>query len=224
MKDKIFVALDTPYIAKAEALVKALESNVGGFKLGLEFFTANGLEGVKRIKDLTNKAIFLDLKFHDIPNTVGKAARALSVIEPDIITVHASGGVDMMKAVKANSSSKTKVFGVTVLTSLPETYDSKGEPQSDIKALNKGLEIKEAGLDGLVCSGDFVKFGKWKFPELLFIVPGIRLEGGVVDDQKRTVTPKQAIDDGADILVIGRPITDAECPEKALVKIIESLG
>lgn len=217
MKGPIFVALDTPDLDRAMAVATRVRHHVGGLKLGLEFFCANGRHGVKEMAAL-GLPIFLDLKLHDIPNTVAKAVQALRPLEPAVLTVHVAGGRAMMEDAKAAAPAGTKVVGVTVLTSLDGSdLGSIGlaqDPHAQVERLT--LLAKEAGLDGVVCSGAEVKAAKRLWPDGFFVVPGVRpLNHGDPGDQKRVVTPRQALDNGASILVIGRPITQADDPDQA---------
>jgi orotidine-5'-phosphate decarboxylase len=216
MSGPIYVALDTPDLDRAKAIATKVRHHVGGIKLGLEFFAANGRSGVKDMAQL-GLPIFLDLKLHDIPNTVAKAVQALRELEPAVLTVHAAGGRAMLEDAKAAAPAGTKVVGVTVLTSLDGadlgTIGLSPDPHAQVERLT-GL-AREAGLDGVVCSGAEVKAAKRLWPGGFFVVPGVRPANGGGDDQKRTVTPRQALNDGASILVIGRPITAAEDPDQA---------
>jgi orotidine-5'-phosphate decarboxylase len=169
--------------------------------------------------------LFIDLKLHDIPNTVAKAIQTLRPLEPAIITIHAAGGRAMMEDAKAAAPSGTKVVGVTVLTSLDgEDLASVGagkDPHAQVARLT-GL-ARDAGLDGVVCSGAEVAGAKKLWPDGYFVVPGVRPTNGQAGDQKRVVTPRQALDAGASILVIGRPITEAEDPGAAARAIAATL-
>ena len=220
----IFVALDTPDVHRAAAFARQLCGLAGGMKLGLEFFCANGRDGVLRIAE-HGMPIFLDLKLHDIPNTVGKAVEAIAPLAPAILTVHAAGGKAMMAAAKAAAPPATKVVGVTVLTSLDANDLAKtgvaGSPGDQVKRL-ADLAV-EAGIDGIVCSGEEVAAARDVWPEGFFVVPGVRPEGDDVADQKRVVTPFDALNDGASVLVIGRPITGAADPAQAVRDINASL-
>jgi orotidine-5'-phosphate decarboxylase len=220
----IFVALDTPDVHRAAAYARQLSGLVGGMKLGLEFFCANGREGVLRIAE-HGMPIFLDLKLHDIPNTVGKAVEAIAPLAPAILTVHAAGGKAMMAAAKAAAPPSTKVVGVTVLTSLDANdlaaTGIAGSPGDQVKRL-ADLAV-EAGIDGIVCSGEEVAAARDVWPEGFFVVPGVRPDGAEVEDQKRVVTPFDALNDGASVLVIGRPITGAANPAQAVRDINASL-
>ena len=212
----ICVAIDTPDLEKARDIVAKVKHHVGGIKLGLEFFSANGRAGVREMAHL-GLPIFLDLKLHDIPNTVGKAVQALAPLKPSILTVHAAGGRAMMEDAKAAAPTGTKVVAVTVLTSLDATdlqsIGVEGTPHDQVERLT--LLAKEAGLDGVVCSGNEVAAARKLWPGGFFVVPGVRPNDGRIGDQKRVVTPRQALDNGASILVIGRPITQAADPDAA---------
>lgn len=224
MSNPVFVALDTPYLDDAVALAKKVKAHVGGVKLGLEFFSANGHHGVHEIAHL-GLPIFLDLKLHDIPNTVAKAIQALNTLEPAILTIHASGGRAMMEDAKAAAGHHTKVVGVTVLTSLDDHDLSRvgvaDDPHTQVERLADLSH--EAGLDGIVCSGKEVKSAHNRWKDGYFVVPGLRPKGGAVGDQKRIVTPRQARDDGASVLVVGRPITAADDPDQAARDIVGTL-
>lgn len=220
----IYVAIDTPDLERAKALGESVKRFAGGLKLGLEFFSANGPEGVHAIASI-GLPIFLDLKLHDIPNTVAKAVQSLRPLEPAILTVHAAGGRAMLEEAKAAAPGRTKVVGVTVLTSLDsDDLDSigvSGKPSDQVGRL--ASLARESGLDGIVCSGAEVKAAKRAWPAGFFVVPGVRPEGSGTADQKRVVTPRSALDSGASILVIGRPITAASDPEAALKAIAATL-
>ena len=224
MSNPLYVAIDTPHLDEAVELIKKIKAHVGGVKLGLEFFCANGHHGVHEVQKL-GLPIFLDLKLHDIPNTVAKAMQSINVLEPAIVTIHASGGRAMMEDAKAAAGLHTKVVAVTVLTSLDD-HDLSRVGVSDDPALQvarlAGL-AQEAGLDGIVCSGHEVKAVKKSWKDGFFVVPGLRPAGGSSADQKRTVTPRQARDDGASVLVVGRPITKAESPDDAARAIVGTL-
>lgn len=216
MSSPIYVALDTPDLDRAREMALKVRHHVGGIKLGLEFFAANGRSGVREMAEL-GLPIFLDLKLHDIPNTVGKAIQALRPLAPAILTVHAAGGRAMMEDAKAAAPSGTKVVGVTVLTSLDSSDLAAGgiggDPQEQVARLTE--LSREAGIDGVVCSGAEVATAKKLWPHGFFVVPGVRPQDGAVGDQKRVVTPRAALDAGASILVVGRPITQAANPDAA---------
>lgn len=216
MTSPIFVALDTPDLERAKAIANSVKGHVGGIKLGLEFFSANGRAGIREMAAL-ELPIFLDLKFHDIPNTVAKAVQALRPLKPAILTVHAAGGRAMMEDAKAAAPEGTKVVAVTVLTSLDgndlESIGLDADPHTQVARLT--LLAREAGLDGVVCSGNEVKAARNLWRKGFFVVPGVRPADGPVGDQKRVVTPRSALDAGASIIVIGRPITQAGNPGMA---------
>jgi orotidine-5'-phosphate decarboxylase len=224
MSNRIFVALDTSDLDGAKAIATRVRHHVGGIKLGLEFFAANGRHGVREMGEL-GLPIFLDLKLHDIPNTVAKAVQALRGLEPAILTVHASGGQAMLEDAKAAAPTGTKVVAVTMLTSL----DDRDLAATGVRgaAHDQVLRLTElamtSGVDGIVCSGEEVKAAHQLWPKGFFVVPGVRPANGVVGDQKRVVTPRQALDHGASILVVGRPITQAEDPDAAARAISATL-
>jgi orotidine-5'-phosphate decarboxylase len=170
--------------------------------------------------------IFLDLKLHDIPNTVAKAVASLAPLQPAILTVHASGGRPMLEAAKAAAPAHTKVIAVTVLTSLnAQDLDAIGVGSSPAEQVARLARLAHAaGLDGIVCSGSEVAVAADKWPNGFFVVPGVRPEGSDVGDQKRVVTPAQAIADGASAIVIGRPITGDADPARAIREIVATLS
>ena len=215
----IYLALDLPRLDSALELARKVKGHVGGLKLGLEFFCAHGHHGVHEIAHV-GMPIFLDLKLHDIPNTVAAAMQAIHVLEPAIVTVHAAGGRAMMEDAKAAAGEHTKVVAITVLTSLDD--DDLAATGMAGSAHDQVLRLadlaQEAGLDGVVCSGHEVAGVHKRWKDGFLIVPGLRLaanNGGNNADQKRTVTPRAARDAGASVLVIGRPISRAEDPVAA---------
>jgi len=216
VSNPIYLALDVPQIEAAKALLTKARDHIGGVKLGLEFFNAHGHHGVHEIAQV-GLPIFLDLKLHDIPNTVAGAMQAIHVLEPAIVTVHASGGRAMMEDAKAAAATGTKVVGVTILTSLDERdlrrVGIAGSAHDQVMRL---AELAEAsGLDGIVCSGQEVAAVHAQWKSGFFVVPGLRPAGSAAGDQKRVVTPRQARDSGASVLVIGRPISRADDPAAA---------
>jgi orotidine-5'-phosphate decarboxylase len=216
VSNPVFLALDLPQLEAARALAEKVKAHVGGFKLGLEFFCAHGHHGVHEIAHV-GLPIFLDLKLHDIPNTVAGAMQAIHVLEPAIVTVHASGGRAMMEDAKAAAATGTKVVAVTMLTSLDERDLARtgvsGNAHDQVMRLADLAQT--AGLDGIVCSGQEVGGVRKQWKDGFFVVPGLRLGGGPSADQKRVATPRQARDDGASVLVVGRPITRADEPVAA---------
>jgi orotidine-5'-phosphate decarboxylase len=216
MSNPVYLALDVPQLDPAKALIEKVKAHIGGIKLGLEFFCAHGHHGVHEIAHL-GLPIFLDLKFHDIPNTVAGAMQAIHVIEPAIVTVHASGGLAMMEDAKAAAGNGTKVVAVTMLTSLDESdLSGTGVQGCAREQVMRLAELAEkAGLDGVVCSGREVEAVHEQWKDGFFVVPGLRLAAGAQGDQKRVVTPREARDRGASVLVVGRPISRADDPAEA---------
>jgi orotidine-5'-phosphate decarboxylase len=224
VSNPVYLALDMPTLDGAKALAEKVRAHVGGFKLGLEFFCAHGHHGVREIAHF-GLPIFLDLKLHDIPNTVAGAMQAIHVLEPAIVTVHASGGRAMMEDAKAAAGQDTRVVAVTMLTSLDERDLARtgvnGSARDQVMRLAELAQA--AGLDGIVCSGHEVAAVHKQWKDGYLVVPGLRPSNGQVADQKRTVTPREARDAGASVLVIGRPISRAEDPLAAVRAIEETL-
>lgn len=220
----IFVAIDTPDLSRALEIAEAVREHSGGVKLGLEFFSSNGPEGVLRVSAL-GLPVFLDLKLHDIPNTVAMAVEALAPLEPAILTVHAAGGRAMLAAAKAAAPANTKIVAVTVLTSLDQADLAEagvsGSAADQVERL--AALARASGVDGIVCSGAEVAAARTAWPSGFFVVPGLRPAGADVGDQKRVVTPAQALSDGASVLVVGRPITSASDPAQAAAEIAAAL-
>ena len=218
---RLFVALDTPDEARALALCGQLAGVAGGVKVGNELFTAAGPAGVARLS-AAGLPVFLDLKFHDIPNTVGRAVRAALVLKPFMLTVHAAGGVAMMRAAaEAAAEAGTErplLIGVTVLTSMNDQALAATGVAGPVLGHAERLArlSRDSGLDGVTCAADEAPALRAACgPDFVLVVPGIRpaIVGG--DDQKRTVTPAEAVRLGADCLVVGRPITGADDPAAA---------
>ena len=222
---KVIVALDNKDLSKTIKLVKILKNEVYAFKIGYQFFFNFGLVGYKKIYTICPK-IFLDLKLHDIPNTVKNGLEALIKIKPILTTIHISGGDEMMRSTKFKQNI-TKVLGVSILTSLDSIQIKKYYNQNDISMLVKKFAIaaKENKLDGVVCSPNEIKhIRKQVGKDFIIVTPGIRIDNKLKrDDQKRVATPKKAIKMGANYLVIGRPITESKNPLKILKEINNSL-
>ena len=229
----IICAVDTTDVEKAKTLAASLEGSIGALKLGLEFFTANGAAGVREMSS-PRAPIFLDLKFHDIPNTVAGAIRATAGIDSFMMTVHTQGGKAMMRAAAEASmevaattgKARPMVVAVTILTSLDQhdlTATGISAAMSDqVKRLADLAQI--SGLDGVVCSPmEITLLREHCGADFKLVVPGIRPEGSNAGDQKRTMTPREALGLGADYLVIGRPITEAADPKAAAQAILQSL-
>lgn len=224
----IYCAIDTTDLKAAAALARQLLGRVGGIKIGKEFFTAHGPDGVRAVRP-EGMPLFLDLKFHDIPNTVAGAVRAACALCPTMLNVHASGGLAMMTAAREAASqadNRPWVLGVTVLTSLDENdLASIGVTGStEDQVLRLAALAQRAGLDGVVCSAREITALRAECgADFKLVVPGIRPAGSAIGDQKRTMTPVEALQRGADVLVIGRPISGAEEPARAAQEIFDSL-
>jgi orotidine-5'-phosphate decarboxylase len=225
----ICVALDTPDLDRARTLAKALKPHVGYLKIGMEFFYAHGNKGYEAVAAL-GLPIFLDLKLHDIPNTVAEGMRSLMRLQPSpaIINLHASGGMAMMQAAAEAVAGRAKLIAVTLLTSLSNDdiwaagFDARLDTGAHAVILAK--LARAAGLDGVVCSShDLAGIRAATGPEFLTVVPGIRPADDASHDQKRVATPRAAMAAGADILVIGRAITGAADPAAAAQKILREL-
>jgi orotidine-5'-phosphate decarboxylase len=230
-RNPILCAIDTADPARASALAHAVGASVGGIKLGLEFFVANGPQAVRAAAE-GRAALFLDLKLHDIPNTVAAAVRSAAALEPLLITVQCAGGAAMMRAAAdaaagiAAGGRRTRILGVTVLTSLDEgdlaATGQQGPVAEQVQRL--ALLARDSGLDGVVCSPHEVALlRRLCGADFLLVVPGIRPAGSAAGDQKRFMTPRAALEAGADYLVIGRPITEAPDPAAAAGAIVESI-
>jgi len=228
MNKKIIVAIDLSNLSKAITLVKKLRKEVFAFKIGHEFFYNFGIDGYKKIYKICPR-IFLDLKLHDIPNTVEKGLIAILKLKPTLTTVHISGGDDMQKLSVLKNNKKTKILGVTVLTSLDKKQILKYYKEQNVNSLVKKFAkyAKQNNLNGLVCSPLEIKIVRKEVGgEMILVVPGIRPEKNSLikqDDQKRTLTPKEAIKLGADYLVIGRPIIESKNPLETIKKINQSI-
>jgi orotidine-5'-phosphate decarboxylase len=233
MRNPIIAALDVPSAEQALKLAEQVAPVVGAFKIGSELFTSAGPDIVKKIRT-TGASVFLDLKFHDIPNTVAKAVASATRLDVQMLTIHTSGGLEMMRAAElsaqqtANQAGRNAplVLGVTVLTS------SDRRTLAEIGcAENVGAQVErlaslavKAGLRGLVCSPlEIADLRKVLPADIQLVTPGIRTGAEKADDQKRTLTPREAIQAGANWLVIGRPIYAAENPRAAAEKILESI-
>lgn len=225
----VFCAIDTADLDRACDLAARIAPVTGGIKLGLEFFNTFGPAGIAAVlKAAPDAQLFIDLKFHDIPNTVAGAVRGIcSHFAPAYLNVHASGGRAMMEAAKAACGAQTKLLAVTLLTSLDEQAVTEIGYGLDIAAQVERLArlAKGSGLDGVVCSAhEIERLRAACGQDFVLMVPGIRPEGSQVGDQKRVMTPKQAMVAGATHLVIGRPITGADDPVTAAFAILERLS
>lgn len=233
-RNPILAAIDTPDLDRAKALAASFAGAVGGIKLGLEFFNAHGPDGVRAVAGGEGN-LFLDLKYHDISNTVAGAVRAIVALRPLILTVYAAGGQAMMRAAAAAADEESAKLGVrrplvvaiTVLTSLDDDDLAATGQQGPVAAqvLRLAALAKECGLDGVVCSPlEIAAIRSQCGPDFNLVVPGIRPAGADAGDQKRTATPRAALEAGADWLVIGRAITGAPDPAEAARAIAAELG
>jgi orotidine-5'-phosphate decarboxylase len=228
MNKKIIVALDLDNIKKATKIVNELKNEVYAFKIGHEFFYNFGIKGYKEIYNICPK-IFLDLKLHDIPNTVQKGLKAILKLKPIFTTIHICGGDEMQKLSVLKNNKKTIILGVTVLTSLDEKQTLKYYKEKNVNILVKKFAnyAKKNNLSGLVCSPLEINIIRKEVgTKMILVVPGIRPNKkfpSKKDDQKRTLTPKEAIDLGADFLVIGRPIVESINPLETIKKINKSI-
>ena len=222
----IAVALDAPDLASAVVLAGQVKDSVSTFKVGLELYMRYGPDAVQQVRDaVPGRLLFLDVKLHDIPNTVGGAARAVAHLQPDILTVHAAGGAAMIAAA-VEALPQTRVAAVTILTSLSApNLDELGIVGPPIDAVRRLASLAvNAGASALVCSPSEVAAVRSEVgPEVLLITPGVRPVGADVGDQQRVATPEQALADGASLLVIGRPITAADNPGVAAAYLAASV-
>ena len=225
-RDRLIVALDFPNQAKALALVSVLSGAVSTYKIGLQLYTAEG-PGIVRAVAATGARIFLDLKLHDIPNTVAKTVTAAGDLGVQMLTVHLSGGRAMLEAAVAARSPNLSLLGVTVLTSatqdtLTETGVSSGVEEQVVRLADLG---KKSGIDGLICSPHELRTLRERLgDEMMLITPGVRPSWAAADDQKRFTTPNEALKNGADYLVIGRPITADPNPREAVERVLDEIS
>ena len=224
----IYCALDTKDLGHAKEFSAVLTEAGCGVKLGLEFFNSHGPQGVQTILEgRVRPNVFLDLKYHDIPNTVAGAVESVASLDVSFLNVHAGGGSEMMQAAKRACAPKTKLLAVTVLTSLNDSaLEEVGQARPAAEQVLRLARLTHAsGLDGVVCSAHEIKTLRNALPEsFVLMVPGIRPEGSDAGDQKRIMTPRQAVEEGATHLVIGRPITQAKNPEAAVRDILASVA
>ncbi len=223
-KEKIFCAIDFSDLNESKKFIEKIIHNIGGIKIGLEFFLKNGPSGVEEIKKM-GLPIFLDLKLKDIPNTVKKAAENVIKLDPQYLSVHLTGGIKMLKEL-VSAKANTKILGVSMLTSLDD---------SDLKSFGININIRtyvenlakigvKAGIDGLVSSAlELPNLKKKIKKDIVYVTPGIRLPEDNTDDQKRIISPGTAIKNGSSILIVGRSITQSNNPIKALNKISRNI-
>jgi orotidine-5'-phosphate decarboxylase len=231
-KDYLVFALDVPSVAAAAPLVERLAGAVGMFKIGLELFVREGPAVVALVRRHGGGRIFLDLKLHDIPATVRRAMTAVAALEVDFVTVHCGESPAMLQAAVEGAGGRVKVLGVTVLTSVASADLSAAGLRPELAedpgrlVLRRAAMAAEAGCDGIVCAGHELVMLKGHFGHrLLAVVPGIRPAGEVAgDDQRRVMSPAEAVAAGADYLVVGRPIRDAADPLQAAHRIVEEIA
>ncbi len=232
-QDKIIVALDTPSLDLARKLVKSLDGLIRFYKIGFELFTAHGWKAVELVKKRGSR-VFLDLKLHDIPNTVSRAAAVIAEYDVDLFNLHAMGGLAMMEATRKiveeripDPQKRPRILGVTVLTShSPKNLkDELGVSRGmEDQVLHLARMVKQAGLHGVVSSPREVAMLRKEFSsDFLIVTPGIRAVGEPAGDQKRTFSAREAFEAGADYIVVGRPITAVSDPAKAAKDLIASL-
>ena len=225
--NKVIVALDTSNIKKVKEIVQKLKSEVYAFKIGYEFFLNHGIKGYNIVRKICPR-IFLDLKLHDIPNTTKKGIEAINKLKPLLTTIHISGGDEMMKASLINRK-HTKILGVSILTSLDNIQTKKYYNEKKIENLVKKFvkQAKKNKLDGVICSPKEIKYIRKEVGKnFLIITPGIRINNSnkIKDDQKRVLTPAEAISLGANFLVIGRPILQSKNPLNTIREINKTIN
>ena len=248
-KDKLIFALDVPNREEAKKYVQQLAGSVGCFKVGLELFVKEGPEVLKTVRDNSDADIFLDLKLHDIPATLSRALISAATHNVKYVTIHLEEGEALREIPQEVKDAELEILGVTMLTSISEEdlyrfdLNQMGENISnqislfeestnqelsrlDKIVIERAMQAEVSGCAGVICSGNEVGLIKILFPDLKSVVPGIRPKGSVVgkDDQSRVTTPAQAIEQGADLIVVGRPIRDADDPKKAADRIVEEIA
>ena len=225
MASPIWLAVDTTDLAAARALVADVAPYIGGVKLGLEFFVAHGPDGVRAVMERQTLPLFLDLKLHDIPNTVAKAAAGSAALRPAILTIHAGGGAAMIAAARQAAHPDTRIIAVTVLTSMDDSdlHDCGVDAGTAAQVARLAALARRAGADGIVSSPHEVAAARAAWPDGTLVVPGVRPAGADHGDQKRVMTPAQAMAAGASLLVIGRPVSAAANPAEAARAIAAGL-
>ncbi len=224
-ENRIIVALDVPTKGKALELVEKLRDQISFFKIGLQLYTVEGPEIVRAVSPRGSK-VFLDLKLHDIPNTVARAVESATCLGVEMLTIHLSGGSEMIRAATSAHAHNMLLLGVTVLTSATEeTLREIGvQDNVDKQVLRLAKLGVEAGIDGIVASPHEIKSLRREFGnKVKIIVPGVRPSWSEPGDQRRTMTPHEALEAGADYLVIGRPITAHQNPQEAVAKILDEI-
>lgn len=218
MSDKLILALDVDSLREAARLVRLFKDKVTLYKVGLGLFTSAGPDVVRMIQDEGGR-VFLDLKFHDIPNTVARACESAARLQVFMMNVHAQGGLEMMKAAADAVGDRSLLLAVTVLTSDPKTKATESQ------VLKLAEQAREAGLQGVVCSPLEAKaVREASGPDFTIVTPGVRPSGAPLGDQKRALTPRQALDSGSNYLVVGRPVLEADNPIQALELILAEIS
>lgn len=223
-RERVIVALDVPDLKSAGTFLDRLEGQPAFYKVGLELFVAEGVRAIEAVRSRGGK-VFLDLKLHDIPETVARAVSSAMSLGAELMTLHTAGGLAMMKRAEQAAQGRAKLLGVTVLTSLAEDdlrADGIGGSMREAVVRRAQLAVK-AGIAGIVCSPQEVADVRKACPSLLLVVPGVRPAGAELGDQKRVATPASAIAAGADYLVVGRPIRDASSPAAAFTAVVNEV-
>jgi orotidine-5'-phosphate decarboxylase len=223
-RERVIVALDVPDLKSAGEFLDRLEGQPAFYKVGLELFVAEGVRAIEAVRSRGGK-VFLDLKLHDIPETVARAVTSAMSLGAELMTLHTAGGLAMMKRAAEAAQGRAKLLGVTVLTSLAEDdlrADGIGGSMREAVVRRAQLAVK-AGIAGIVCSPQEVADVRAACPSLLLVVPGVRPAGAELGDQKRVATPASAIAAGADYLVVGRPIRDASSPAAAFNAVVNEV-
>jgi orotidine-5'-phosphate decarboxylase len=224
-RERVIVALDVPDLETAGDFLDRLEGRPVFYKVGLELFVSEGVRAVEAVRSRGGK-VFLDLKLHDIPETVGRAVSSAMALGVELLTLHTAGGLAMMKRAAQAAQGRARLLGVTVLTSLAEEdLHADGIAGSMREAVvRRAKQAAQAGIAGVVCSPQEVADVRQACPSLLLVVPGVRPAGVEIGDQKRVATPASAIAAGADYLVVGRPIRDAESPAAAFAAVVAEVA
>jgi orotidine-5'-phosphate decarboxylase len=223
-RERVIVALDVPDLKSAVEFLDRLEGQPAFYKVGLELFVAEGVRAIEAVRSRGGK-VFLDLKLHDIPETVARAVSSAMSLGAELMTLHTAGGLTMMKRAEQAAQGRAKLLGVTVLTSLADDdlrADGIGGSMREAVVRRAQLAVK-AGIAGIVCSPQEVADVRAACPSLLLVVPGVRPAGAELGDQKRVATPASAIAAGADYLVVGRPIRDASNPAAAFTAVVNEV-
>jgi orotidine-5'-phosphate decarboxylase len=224
-RERVIVALDVPDLEVAGDFLDRLEGRPVFYKVGLELFMSEGVRAVEAVRSRGGK-VFLDLKLHDIPETVGRAVSSAMALGVELLTLHTAGGLAMMKRAAQAAQGRARLLGVTVLTSLAEEdlhADGIAGSMREV-VVRRAKQAAQAGIAGVVCSPQEVADVRQACPSLLLVVPGVRPAGADVGDQKRVATPASAIAAGADYLVVGRPIRDAASPAAAFAAVVAEVA